>query len=101
MLLRNTKKFLEQCYKTMSYKNDHYVGGKSKYHNFEQAAHLQKITREQALMGFMTKHIVSIADMVQDSPTSKFTQEQWDEKIGDTINYLCILREMVRDGSSN
>ena len=45
----------------------------------------------------MDKHLVSISDMV---PNAKnYPPETWQEKIGDTINYLLILSAMVKENA--
>ena len=41
----------------------------------------------------MTKHVVSIYDMLKDP--HRFTMAQWREKIGDNIVYLLILETML------
>ena len=41
---------------------------------------------------------VSIAKYVMSAKEiAKFSPEQWDEKIGDAINYLVLLRALVID----
>lgn len=67
-------------------------------HNFKQAAHLQKITPVQALGGMMAKHTVSVYDMIAAGET--YPLALWDEKIGDSINYLLLLRAMVEEDFS-
>ena len=64
-------------------------------HNFRVAAVFQQCTMEQALFGFLTKHLVSISDMCKSG--QKYPDEVWDEKIGDSINYLLLLRAVVAD----
>lgn len=67
-------------------------------HNFKQAAHLQGQTPREALGGFMVKHTVSIYDMINSGDS--YPDELWDEKIGDHINYLILLRALVEDEKS-
>ncbi len=62
------------------------------------AAGFQGITPEKALWGMATKHLVSISDMV--SQGRDYSEDVWDEKIGDAINYLILLRAMVFDSES-
>jgi hypothetical protein len=64
-------------------------------HNFRVAASFQQCTVEQALFGFLAKHLVSLSDMVKSGET--YTDERWDEKIGDAINYLLLLRAVVAE----
>lgn len=63
-----------------------------RFHTFEVAAKLLNCTKKQALAGMMIKHTVSIYDMCRDG---NWTEEQWTEKITDSINYLLLLKAMV------
>lgn len=63
-------------------------------HNFVVGAQLQGITPKEALMGYLTKHLVSVADMVKD-PIETHSTATWDEKIGDSLVYLVLLRAVV------
>lgn len=65
--------------------------------NFKTAAALQGITPEEALRGMMAKHTVSINDMIKAGDPTRFSMEQWDEKITDNINYLILLRALVEE----
>lgn len=62
---------------------------------FRKAAHLQGKTLAQAIVGQMSKHTVSIYDMVESGHS--FTAEQWNEKITDHLNYLFLLRAAVEE----
>lgn len=64
-------------------------------HNFKVAASLQGGTPEQALGGFLSKHIVSVFDMINSG--TYYPEAVWNEKITDSINYLLILRAMVEE----
>lgn len=64
-------------------------------HNFKVAAGYLQRTPEQALMGFLAKHLVSLSDMVRSG--AEYNKDVWDEKIGDSINYLLLLRALVDD----
>lgn len=67
-------------------------------HNFKVAGALQGISPVQALMGMMTKHTVSVADMCMSGEA--YPQELWDEKITDSINYLLLLSALVREANN-
>ena len=56
---------------------------------FKRAGALQKETPEKALLGMLTKHIISIYDMVLDG--GSYPIEKWDEKCIDATNYLLLL----------
>ncbi|MDR1061821.1 MAG: hypothetical protein LBL83_11595 [Clostridiales bacterium] len=64
-------------------------------HNFRVAAAFQQCTMEQALFGFLVKQLVSISDMCKSGEA--YAYDIWDEKIGDSINYLLLLRAVVAD----
>jgi hypothetical protein len=72
-----------------------YASDADRLHNFKVAAAYLGCTPKQAALYFMTKHLVSISDMVQqDTPHSILV---WDEKIGDALNYLILLRAIVEE----
>ena len=62
---------------------------------FKQAADLQQCTVPEALGGMLAKHIVSIYQMLHDA--SLYTDEKWDEKINDAINYLLLLKACIAE----
>lgn len=63
-------------------------------HAFKQAAALQGITTRAALAGMMAKHTVSVYDMCHNVP-QYYDMAVWEEKLGDHINYLLILKAVV------
>lgn len=56
---------------------------------FKRAGALQSETAEEALLGMLTKHIISIYDMVKDK--GEYNLDKWQEKCIDSINYLLLL----------
>lgn len=74
-------------------KADEYAGGNDRLANFKKAAALQGITPEQACHGMMTKHIVSVSDMVQSG--KEYPMAMWEEKLGDALNYYVLLKALV------
>ena len=64
--------------------------------HFKKAAALMGQSPEQALMGMLSKHLVSISDMCSEK-YYYFPKEMWQEKITDSINYLLILRAMIEE----
>jgi len=79
---------------TLYLKGDEYSVDLDRLKNFEQAASLQNCTPEQALIGYVSKHIVSIVDMVERLPDKDYDQKAWDEKIIDTMCYFTLLRAL-------
>ena len=53
-------------------------------------------TPEQALYGFMLKHLVSLSDMVQSGKA--YPEALFEEKITDIENYLLLLLGLLKDG---
>lgn len=67
-------------------------------HNFRVAATLMGTTPAAALSGFMAKHMVSIYDLIRAEANGEtVTMAMWDEKIGDALNYLFLLKAVVEE----
>lgn len=79
-------------------KGEGYSTDEDRLHNFRIAAALNDSTMEQALWGMLTKHIVSIRDMVMSGET--YDTDIWDEKLGDAINYLALLKAITVEKTS-
>jgi hypothetical protein len=62
---------------------------------FKHAAALSEETPEQALYGFMLKHIISMTDMINSKQT--YSEELWNEKLTDINNYTILLQGLLRD----
>lgn len=62
---------------------------------FKRAAGLAQITPEQALYGFLLKHIVSVSDMITSG--KDYPKDLWLEKITDVENYLILLLGLLED----
>ena len=100
----NTKDFneiiheqIESCTSTLCKKADEYATD-DRLHNFKVAAGLQDCLPTTALAGMMAKHTVSVYDMLRGLEEGKsYPLELWDEKIGDSINYLLLLAAAVRE----
>ena len=73
----------------LSSKSAEYAFDNDKLFNFKAAARIDNITSEQALWGMFLKHLVSVQDLVKGR--KKPSVSLIDEKIGDAINYLCLL----------
>jgi hypothetical protein len=84
---------------TLVEKAREYAEDTDRLHNFKVAAALEGRTPEQALWGMHVKHIVSVSDMVR-KDEEVFNADQWDEKIGDAINYFILLRALVWERAS-
>lgn len=96
------KRILNKCGEVLISKGDEYSGEDiDRLANFKEACNIKyktsvynKPTQKKVLWGYLLKHLTSIQAMccmVGKPPT----REQWDEKIGDAINYLLLLSAMV------
>lgn len=88
---------LEAARETLTRKSEGYSTEEDRLHNFRTGAALNGITMEQVCWGMATKHIISIRDMVMSCET--YTSDIWDEKIGDAINYLALLKAITAESS--
>lgn len=88
----------EQCDKiksTLSMKQSEYNFTADRFDSFKRAAVLEDTSAVKALEGYLTKHVISLYDMLNSG--EKFTKERWEEKISDSINYLILLRGILED----
>ena len=89
---------IERCENTLCKKADEYAVDDDRLHNFKVAAEIQKCLPTTALGGMMAKHTVSVYDMIRGLEEGKsYPVELWNEKIGDSINYLLLLAAAVRE----
>lgn len=86
---------VQQSRDVLLVKSGEYATDEDRLHVFKKAAAYLGGTPEQALFGFLTKHLVSLSDMV--SSGESYSSAQWDEKIGDSINYLILLQAVVSE----
>ena len=90
---------MAECRRVLLAKNEEYAREGDRLHNFKRAAEKLGCIPEEALLGMMVKHEVSIMDMVEDLwPKAKISPaalREWDEKVIDNINYLILLRGLV------
>ena len=89
------------CADTLKRKTKEYTGDDTdRLGAFKAAAALQHTTPERALAGMLAKHIVSLYDMCFADGVS-FDAGTWDEKITDSLNYLFLLKAIVKEGQDN
>ena len=88
----------KHCYDVLFEKAQQYnIGTDDRLHAFKVAANFQGITNKQALLGMLTKHFVSLSDMI--GTDKNCVLDTWDEKITDSINYLLLLKAIVIEES--
>ena len=86
-----------KCADVLVHKKKEYTGDRiDRLSAFKIAASLQGCTPKTALAGMMSKHVVSLYDMCYSS-LLQFDLEQWDEKITDCINYLILLKALIKE----
>lgn len=91
------EKRIQTCKGVLCLKSEEYAT-EDRLHNFKVAAELQGVTPITALAGMMCKHTVSVYDLIQaHEEGQKISQSMWDEKIGDSINYLLLLSVLIID----
>lgn len=101
------KEQVKQSEETLVIKAKEYMRGDDRLHNFKRAAGIMDSEQMPVLMGMFVKHLVSIMDMVDDATIREGKQVKYpskkmlDEKIGDAINYLILLKAMfIEEGVS-
>lgn len=88
---------VEQTKNVLAGKAEEYASETDRLSNFKRAAHLKGTNQAQAVTGMMAKHTVSVYDMVESGQA--YTAAEWDEKIGDHVNYLVLLKAaLIEDG---
>lgn len=85
----------EECLQVLEAKAKEYATGEDRLANFRRAAGLLGVSLEEALMGMLVKHWVSLAEMV--ASRKSFAMGKWAEKITDAINYLYLLEACLVD----
>lgn len=85
------------CSSMLFKKAKEYATDDDRMHNFNAAAGLTGKTPVQALQGFLLKHTVSLNDMMSSDDPTYYTQDQWTEKISDSINYLILLQALLAE----
>ena len=92
---------MQLCADILQKKTKEYTGDDTdRLGAFKAAAALQHTTPERALAGMLAKHIVSLYDMCFDSDTD-YDISTWNEKITDSLNYLFLLKAIVKEGHTN
>ena len=89
---------VEMCRETLCAKADEYAEVDDRLHNFRVAAAVMGCDVKQALAGMMSKHTVSVYDLIRrEAKGQAVSVELWNEKIIDHINYLILLRAAVAE----
>lgn len=88
------KNRLFETERVLGTKGDEYARG-DRLSNFKKAATLLGCTPERALLGYVAKHIVALADFVNDLEAGQNQSlARWTEKTGDIINYMVLMEAL-------
>jgi hypothetical protein len=87
---------LNKSSRILCMKGNEYAGPVDRLANFKLAAGVMGCSLQTALTGMMVKHTVSLYMMLGEA-TNKHGMELWDEKILDHINYLILLRAVLKE----
>lgn len=87
------EKRLESIKRILITKSKEYAISEDRLYNFRRGAKFTNKTPYETLWGYLTKHLVSIHDMVEGKRS--YTPEAVEEKIGDAINYLILLEALL------
>ena len=97
---------VRQCEGLLIQKAKEYTGDNpDRLSAFKAAAAIQDSTPQRALAGMMAKHIISIYDMcyiisIYDmcyTDRKTFELAVWEEKITDSLNYLFLLKAVIKE----
>lgn len=90
---------LKYCKELLIDKSKEYDFGEDRLYSFKAAGKLLKSSPEEALIGYWTKHVMSIIDMSKCA--ENFDYEKWTEKITDCINYMLLLKGIIFESKVN
>jgi hypothetical protein len=94
---KRVEKRIDLVRQTLLTKHKEYAADDNVFRNFDEAAGGLSLhsTSAEVLWSYMTKHLVSIKDIVSDNvPVNNAIVS---EKIGDVINYLILLEAMLNE----
>lgn len=92
---------VRQCGLILNRKAKEYTGDSpDRLSAFKTAAVIQGCSPQRALAGMLAKHIISLYDMCF-ADQAAFEPEVWDEKITDSLNYLFLLKAIVKEENAN
>jgi hypothetical protein len=89
---------ITQMRSVLSTKAKEYASDADRLHNFKRAAAVLGTTPAKACMAFMTKHFVSVQDIVSAAAIGQATpQAVIDENLGDLCNYVVLLEAILKE----
>lgn len=90
------KRRLDLIQRVLDNKAVEYASDDDKFANMRLSAAITEVSLPKLCLSNFSKHLASVVRMVNGDPCSH-TREQWDEKLGDAINYLILLEGIVAE----
>jgi hypothetical protein len=88
----------EACIALLENKAAQYATEEDRLHNFKIAGLFQEETPLKALLGMMSKHLVSLKDYVKKHENRiETSKKNWIEVLNDTHNYLYLAEGLLED----
>jgi len=84
---------VKECKSLLIDKSKVYAEHGDRLSNFHDAANYLGCKPSQALLSFLTKHLIALKTKIHSNEI--FTTEQFDENIIDIINYMILLRAVL------
>lgn len=79
-------------------KGSEYAPNAERFQNFIEAARFLGSTKEEALLFFVTKHLVSLRDFVRRQAAGEvLPSAKWQERTDDIIIYMFLLSGMISE----
>ena len=92
---------VRRCSAILQKKTKEYTGNDTdRLGAFKAAAALQQTTPQRALAGMLAKHIISLYAMCY-ADGVEYDMDTWNEKITDSLNYLFLLKAIVKEGDTD
>ena len=89
---------LAYCCRLLIDKNEEYAeANEDRLEAFKHAAAFERSTPQRALMGMLTKHLISLEVMTEKEKITAYPMNKWGEKITDALNYRLLLGALVRE----
>ena len=90
---------IKTCLEILTNREPIYAGREDRLENFKKAGELQNVNPETALFGMLAKHLIALSDFViqLQKGIEPFIEGQWEEKITDSINYLFLLKGLLKE----
>ena len=90
------KRRLDEVYNRFRKKNEAYSGGDDALNAIKRAGAILNKPVEDALMGMVSKHLVSVIDLANDMVAGRLpTVDLLAEKTGDIIVYMTLLEAIL------